>query len=277
MTETGGRIAVPTALGRVSVATHGDGRPTLLWHSMFVDGTSWDELLPLLGGDRRLLVVDGPGYGWSDPLRRVVGVSESVRVAEQVVNALAPGEPVDWVGNAWGGHVGMELAATRPALVRSLVAISAPTQPIDAAARRRIQLLIPVLRAVGPVGPVRDAVLTGVLTDASRQQARIVDIVQAGLARPSRASLANTVRSFILNRIDIAGLLPRIQAPSLFVAGSDRGDWTPKQAAAAAALVSDAETTVVSGGRTLIPLEQPAALARTLLDFWARLDARQRR
>ncbi|HEY0373774.1 MAG TPA: alpha/beta hydrolase, partial [Amnibacterium sp.] len=226
---------VPTSLGRVAVHVLGAGRPTVLWHSMFVDGSSWGFLLPALLPGRRLLVVDGPGCGRSDRLRRTVRVSDSVAAAVEVLTALAPGTPVDWVGNAWGGHVGMELAATRPDLVRSLVAISSPTRPIDPALRKRIRLLVPLVLLLGPVAPVRNAILEGMLTDESRTDPQAIGVVLDALALAGRRSTARTVRSFVLNRVDITGLLPRIEAPTLFVTGDDRGDWSPAEADAAAA------------------------------------------
>ena len=264
---------VPTSLGAVAVHVLGAGRPTVLWHSMFVDGSSWGFLIPALLRGRQLLIVDGPGWGRSDRLRRTVRVSDSVAAAVEVLAALTPGTAVDWVGNAWGGHVGMELAATRPELVRSLVAISAPTQPIGPALRRRIRLLIPVLLTVGPIPPVQRAILEGMLTDESRSDPQSVGVVADALALAGRRSTARAVRSFILNRVDITDLLPRIEAPSLFVAGDDRGDWTPEEAEAAAALAPFARAAVVHGSRTLVPIERPAELATLIREFWASLEA----
>lgn len=269
MSESLEPVFVPTSLGLIAVHVLGAGRPTVLWHSMFVDGSSWGFLLPALLPGRRLLVVDGPGYGRSDRLRRTVRVSDSVTVAAEVLSALAPGIPVDWVGNAWGGHVGMELAATRPDLVRSLVAISSPTQPIGPELRRQIKLLIPIMTVLGPVPPVRKAILEGLLTDESRTDPQAVGVVIDALALAGRRSTARTVRSFILNRVDITDLLPRIEAPALFVAGDDRGDWTPEEAESAAALAPFARAAVVPGSRTLVPVEQPAALATLIREFWA--------
>lgn len=264
---------VRTSLGRIAVHVLGAGRPTVLWHSMWVDGSSWGFVLPALLPGRRLLVVDGPGWGRSERLRRAVDVSASVGVARELLEALAPGEAVDWVGNAWGGHVGIELAATSPELVRSLVAISAPTPAIDEDARRRVRLLVPLMAVLGPVGPVRRPVLETVLTDESRTDPQAVGVVVDALALAGRRSAAKAVQSFILNRVDITDLLPRIEAPTLFVATDDRPDWTPEQAEATAALAPFARAAVVKSSRTLVPVEQPAALATVIREFWASLEA----
>ncbi|MCU1474397.1 alpha/beta hydrolase [Amnibacterium sp.] len=269
MPEPGEDLRVATDLGAVAARVLGRGRPTVLWHSMFVDGASWARIAPLLLPGRQLVVVDGPGWGASARLPRTVRMADAVAAAARVVDAVFPGVPVDWVGNAWGGHVGIELAATRPELVRSLVAMSAPIQPISSNLRRQILALIPVLLVAGPITPVQRAIAAGVLTDRSARDPGTVGVIADALALAGRRSTVRTVRSFILNRVDIASLLPRVVAPTLFVAGDDRDEWTPEQAQAAARSVRDGRAVVLPDSRALLPLEQPAALARIIRDFWA--------
>lgn len=263
---------VSTRLGRLAVRVIGDGPTTVLWPSMFVDAHTWDPLVPMLPA-RRLVLVDGPGLGLSDPLTGRTSISEAAEAALDLIDGLrAAGSvdegPLDWVGNAFGGHVGYELAV-RSGVLRTLVAISAPPEPVPAYLRRQIALLGPLLRTFGPVGPVRAAIVDALLTDASRRDPGVAGIVRASLGRPSRRSLHLALRSFIVDRVDVTQLLPRITVPALFVAGDDRGDWTPQGAAAAAAAAPDARAVTVAGARTLVPLEQPAATAMLLQTFWA--------
>lgn len=275
-TSTDLNTRIPTRLGALQVRAYGSGRATVLWPSMFVDGATWDRLLPHLSG-RRLVVVDGPGLGGSDALSRVSSIAGAADAALDLLaglraqHAIGAG-PVDWVGNAFGGHVGYELAV-RPGVLRSLVAISAPVEPIPAGLRRQIRLLQPMLRVFGPVGPVRDAVISAMLTDASAQDPAIRAIVARSLARPSRRSLSLALRSFILDRADVSAHLGRLTVPALFVAGDDRGDWDPEDARRAAAAAPDAEAVTISGARTLVPLERPDALAAALIAFWDRVRA----
>lgn len=265
-------VRVKTALGSVAVHVLGSGRPTVLWHALFVDGSSWGYVVPRLLPGRRLLLVDGPGWGRSDPLRRVTRMPQVMAAAVDVVRALSPDAPVDWVGNGWGGRIGMALAATRPELVRSLVAMAAPTQPADARQRRRLRMLLPLLRLVGPFPPAGRVILEDLLTDASRTEPQTIGAVLDAMALASRRSVVLAIRSFVLRSTDIGELLPRSQAPALFVAGDDGGDWTPMQAAAAAALASNARAVTVPGSRILVPLEQPALLTTLIRDFWSMLD-----
>jgi len=261
---------VPTRLGRLHVRLVGDGPTTVLWSSMFVDSHTWDPVLPLLPQGRRYALVDPPGLGLSEPLREASDIAGAADAASDLLVGLGVDGPVDWVGNAFGGHVGFKLAA-RPGLLRSLVAVSSPAQPVDASLRRQITLLLPILRTAGPVGPVRTAILQAMLTDASRDRAPLRQVVEESLARPTRRSMALAVRSFILNRVDVTAELADLTVPSLFVASDDRGDWSPQDSETAAAVAPDAMAVTVERARTLVPLEQPAALSCHIRGFWERL------
>ncbi len=234
---------------------------------MFVDSHSWDRLVPLLPQGRRYVVVDPPGLGLSQALERPSNITDAADSAIDLLNEMHVDGPVDWLGNAFGGHVGYKLG-TRTGVLRSLIAVSSPTEPIPASLRRQITLLLPLLRAAGPVGPVRSAIMAGMLTDASATQEPIRHIVFESLARPTRRSLALAVRSFILNRVDVTAELRDLAVPSLFVASDDRGDWSPSAADSAAAFAPCAESAVITGARTLIPLERPEALASQVIRFW---------
>ncbi len=263
---------VPTSLGRLRVRAVGHGAPVLLWHSMFVDSSSWDRLVPLLSGDRRLLLVDGPSSGGSDPLAAPSDIAGCAVAAAELLDGL-PDEvdgPVDWLGTAWGGHVGLQLAATRPELIRTLVAVSAPTDPIDAGLRRKLAVLLPLFRMAGAQGPVRRAILETLLTDHTRAtDPAAVRAVLDPLAAADRPGMARAIETAIVRRTDLNDAASRIRQPVLFVTTDDRGEWTPERAREVAAGMPDARTVVVTGSRVLPALEQPAALARAVREFWS--------
>jgi hypothetical protein len=63
-------IAVPTRLGPLRVEMADSGPPAVLWHSLFVDSTTWARVREPLASVRRLLLVDGPGHGHNPPVAR---------------------------------------------------------------------------------------------------------------------------------------------------------------------------------------------------------------
>jgi len=265
-------VRVRTALGAVAVHTLGAGLPTVLWHDLFVDGSSWGYVAPQLLAGRRLLLVDGPGWGRSDRLPRRVQPDSAAAAAIDVLAALSPGAAVDWVGNGWGGRIGIELAATRPELLRSLVAVGASPRPLAPAARKRLRSALPLLFVAGPVPPVARAIFEDLLAAQSRTEPGTVGAVVDALALAGSRSRTRAVRAFLLDRPDLTHLLPRIEAPSLFVTGGDGGDWPLLAAERDAALAPFARAVSVAGSRELIPLERPAPLARLIRDFWSSLE-----
>src|SRR6476659_5654283 len=117
---------VSTDLGRLHVRRAGDGPPVVLWPSLFVDSRSWGPLFDELAGRHTVYAIDGPSHGRSESVPRDFTFEEVVTSAEQALDRLGLTEPVDWVGNAWGGHVGIRLA-TGPRL-RTLTTIGTPIQ-----------------------------------------------------------------------------------------------------------------------------------------------------
>ncbi|GAA2071334.1 alpha/beta fold hydrolase [Williamsia deligens] len=271
---------VDTELGRLHIETRersGDsGVPVVLWHSMFVDSASWGRLVPHLVG-RDLVLVDAPSSGDSEPLRDAADIAACARAAGAVVEAVrqrSGADRVDWVGTAWGGHVGMDLAATRPDLLRSLVAISAPTFPVPPALRARVRLLLPLYRLIGPRGPVRSAIIETLFTDHTRRSdPEAVALLDDSLRRSGR-SMITAVRTAILNRTDLLPAARQIACPTLLVATDDRGEWTGVQAQGAADVMHDARVVTIGGARVIPALEQPVATAGAIMAFWAEVAGR---
>ncbi|UVE94479.1 alpha/beta fold hydrolase [Dietzia sp. B32] len=269
---------VGTRLGRLHVDVLGEGPPLVLWHSMFVDSTSWNRLVPGLAEAHRVHLIDAPSCGRSDPLRAATDISACAGAAidalERVRASTGQGS-VDWLGNAWGGHVGIEVAARRPDLIRSLVVVSAPTHPIDRSLRRKVRMLVPLYRVIGPRGPVRSAIEESIFTDRTRaHDPEAVHLLRDALGRAGRRATIRAIETAILHRADLNSAALEVRCPVLFVTTDDRGEWTPEQARAVAARMADAREVTVRGARVIPALEQPDALLRALDEFWAGLDAR---
>jgi pimeloyl-ACP methyl ester carboxylesterase len=266
--------SIDTVVGRLKVTTVGAGAPAVLWHSLFVDERSWERVAADLARDRRLIVVTGPGHGESgDPGRRY-DLLQCARAAEEVVDALGVAEPLDWVGNAWGGHVGLRFAAAHPGRIRSLVTIGTPVQALGAAERARTRLLLLVHRLVGPTGFLVDAVVETLLSPSTRESDQwAVALVRRSFVEADPRRLRNAVASISLHREDLAALLPGITVPTLMITGEKHSGWTPAQAAATVATMPSGRAAVVADAAYLVPLEQPGAVVALVRDFWASAHA----
>ena len=268
------RTVIDTAVGPLAVRVTGTGRPAVLWHSLFVDERSWDRLVARLGDSRLLVIITGPGHGASgDPGRRYT-MTECADAARVVLDRVCVREPVDWVGNAWGGHVGAEFAATWPERCRSLAMLGSPVDPLSRAERARTYLLLAIYRLTGPSTVVVDGVTDVLLSAHTRaHDPEAVALVHDGLHRADRRMLRNAVLSISLGRASLADVLRQVTQPSLVVTGGDHHGFTPEQAEAAAALLRHGKVAIVPDCAYLVPLEAPDAVARVITEFWAAHDA----
>jgi pimeloyl-ACP methyl ester carboxylesterase len=262
---------VPTSLGRLNVSLVGSGPPALLWHSLWVDSGSWGPLVDSLGAHRQVVLVDGPGYGGSDPIHRDFTLDDCADAAVEVLDHLGITGPVDWVGNAWGGHVGITLAAARPTHVRSLVTINAPLLPVGR--RQRLTTSYPLALLYRLTGP--SPMITKVLFDTllssdaiEAQPERAADMVSA-FQRADRGSIQATIR-FMHHWQPLTDKLPAITAPTLFLTGDvDGQEWSPARAQAAAATMPNARVVTLSGAGHIGPLLLDTDLiASTVAEFW---------
>ncbi len=261
---------VPTPVGSLAVQVDGEGPPTVLWPSLFVDERSWQRVAAGLAVDHRLVLITGPGHGESTDPGRLYTNGECADAAVTVLDALGITDPVDWLGNAWGGHVGALFAARWPARCRSLVTMGTPLQALDTWERARTLFLLLAYRVFGPAAFIQAAVTKTLLSAQTRASDRgAVDLVRSCLANADRAELRNAVISVSLRREDLSSLLPDIAVPTLFITGRGHSGWTPQQAQAASELLPDGSWAVVSDAAYLVPLEAPEETVRLIRQFWA--------
>ncbi len=263
---------VNTRVGRLKVSVQGESHQlatALLWHSLFVDERTWERVTPDLARDRNLILVTGPGHGTSGDPGHPYTMEDCAEAALEVLDALGVDAPVDWVGNAWGGHVGIVFAAQHPDRVRTLITAGTPVHPYRIGDRLRTSLLLAIYRLFGPLRLITNAVVEALLSEHTRT----TDPSAAGLVRDcfsgaDRARMTNAVASVSLSRLDLKPLLPAVQTPTLLLTGSAHPDWSPDQMRAAATLLADCSTHVVEGAAYLLPLEAPTEFGRLVRAFW---------
>jgi pimeloyl-ACP methyl ester carboxylesterase len=260
---------IPTCVGTLDVRTVGDGPPAVLWHSLFLDERSWHRVETELAMERRLVVITGPGHGSSsDPGRRYT-LDDCAAAAGEVLDALGFDGPVDWLGNAWGGHVGVVFAATWPSRCRTLITFGTPIQGYGPREQVLFRVMLAAYRIVGMVGFLSRGISGALLAARTRAtDDAAVDLVLDSLRALDRRHLSNAMHSISLDRRDLSPRLPSIGCPTVFVTGSDHPEWTGQQAEAAARLLSHGSSLVVADTAYLTPLEAPEATIRVVRDLW---------
>lgn len=264
---------IDTELGPIHVRIAGEGASTLLWHSLYVDGHSWDRTLDDLAQDRTLILVDGPGAGESPGPGRVFTLEECAGAGATVLDKLGV-ERVDWVGNAWGGHVGILFASAYPNRVRSLVAIASPFEPISRSMRRLSTPLVKLYRLIGPA-PVAPKIAQALLSAQTRSSdLEATRSIKEHLSRIPRRVAQLTMQSAMLDRGDLTAVARSLRQPVLLVAGDDDPMWTAETCQREASMLTDGHSAVIPHSRHLPPLEAPRETVGELRRWWKTLDAR---
>jgi pimeloyl-ACP methyl ester carboxylesterase len=264
---------IATDLGRLHVERIGSGSPVVLWHSLFLDSRSWCGLEADLARNHSVYVIDGPSHGRSDPVSGDFTFGECVSAAAQVLDALGLDQPVDWVGNAWGGHIGIQLAAHQPRRIRTLTTIGTPAHPLRTGERwTKVWPLVQLYRFIGP-NPLLLKPLSDALVGAESFQLApdLAKTVMRGFTGAQKGAMFHAMRSMMLNRPDMTADMARIAAPTLIIAGrEDITGWRPEDAQAIAETMADAKVVAAAGSGHSSPLliDRDRVL-RSITDLWS--------
>lgn len=263
---------VATPLGRLHVTDRGAGPVAVFWHSLFVDQASWRLVIDALGPGRRVLLVDAPNHGRSDAVDRDFTNVDCAVAACAVLEHLKIAEPVDWVGNALGGHVGITLAAQRPGRVRSLVTIGTPIDAFGAVEKwTRIVPLVQLYRALGPTAVDRLLTTALVGSEALAAQPDQARVTMDAFRHADRQAMLRAMRCLMVRRRSLRHEIERITCPTLLlVAQGGQEGWSPRESAAVARKMNNAVSETLPGTGNIAPLLlAPELIAERLQRFWA--------
>jgi pimeloyl-ACP methyl ester carboxylesterase len=261
---------VSTNLGRLHVRLTGTGPPVVLWHSLFVDAQSWGPLVDTLSRERTVYTIDGPSHGKSEAVLRDFTFDERVAAAEQALDRLGLSEPVDWVGDAWGGHIGIRLA-TSPRL-RTLTTIGTPVQGFTLGEKlTKGWPLVEMYRFTGANGFIMKQLFESLLgAESIAAQPDQAETIKASFRDADRKGMFHAMRSMMLHRTGIEDLLGSIRVPSLVMPVRD--DVTgrrPDEARRTCAAIPDCRVEEVAGTGHISPLLiDRDRIARLLTEFW---------
>lgn len=99
------------------------GRAFVLIHGMGGRWQHWVETIPSLAGDGRVLALDLPGFGESEPPAAGVSIDGFADGVAELAEALEI-ERVVLVGHSMGGPIALRFAARHPELAEAIVLVS---------------------------------------------------------------------------------------------------------------------------------------------------------
>jgi 3-oxoadipate enol-lactonase len=192
----------------------------VLLHEMGGSLETWDNLLPHLQRDYRVLRYDLRGAGLSEKIRGSVSLDTFVADQLALMAALAIAEPVTLIASSFSCAVALRMAILKPQLVKSLAlispAISPPIMGVEATLKLADQL-----EAAG-VGALCDKLIDAHYPTQSESERMFLVQAKGQFASNDPTSLAQTYR--LMSRLDLESTLNSVACPCLVVAGA-RDQW----------------------------------------------------
>jgi pimeloyl-ACP methyl ester carboxylesterase len=276
-------LALPRTGLRVRVLEHGAGAPLMLFHGGSLSAAAWAPLFGPLAG-YRVIAVDAPGHGLSDPVTYERGkVRAHTRdLLDDIFDELdIRAAPV--VGHSLGGMFALWHAAGGHGRISAIVAIGDPAVALPGV-RVRMPLSLLTVRGLGrvvlrsPSPPLfyRALLAKGLgAAEVADAPPLLIDALRLAARRPSNArtvaSMMHAIDRFrkprpesTLTEVELAA----IKIPTTFIWGSDDPYLTPRDAQPSIDRIPSATLTEVRGGHGpwLVAPDATAALIRSHLD-----------
>jgi 3-oxoadipate enol-lactonase len=256
-----------TVLGRVSVQVNDSAGPTMLfWPSLLMTGDMWAAQAAHFGARNRVILVDPPGHGGSDPLTGMFSFADCARCIADILDGLGV-ERAHLIGNSWGGMIGATFAATYPDRIGSAVLMNCTASAAGRRQKLEYGTLLGLAKILGGIRPpLTRSVLKAFLgptTFATRPD--VVATVRGAVEKLDISSAAWAVRSVVPARPDQRELLRRITTPVLVVAGTEDATFPLSETIAMADAIPTSAMAVLDDVAHLAALENPP-LVNTLIE-----------
>jgi pimeloyl-ACP methyl ester carboxylesterase len=257
---------------RVSFLTAGPSTASsaiLLIHGSGVSAASWVDQLGGLSHASRVVAIDLPGHGDSDPIAKA-RVEVYAEVAASLVGALGV-RSVVVTGHSLGGAVAIALAARLPGTVCGLVLLSscARLPRVDASWERLLACLPGGLRKILFFATAKKILL------APGASGRATSLAM----RELRACRPETILKDLhaAKTMDLTADAARLSVPTLILCGSRDRLTPPAFSQTLKELIPGASLRIIDRVGHMLPLEAPERVNREILVFAGALGSRAHR
>jgi pimeloyl-ACP methyl ester carboxylesterase len=240
--------------GRVHYLEAGQGAPLILMHSNGNSAYEYDEMMPLLAGGHRVIAVDYPGHGDSEPLRRHYSVPDYADMIIAFMDALKlPRASI--MGSSIGGAVAVDIGVRHAERVEKLFVVESPVRTPEQWAERWLQTEKTYAVPVQTADQIRSRFRN--LTDA------LLD--RWNIDRSKAGTWAMTSVMWALREYDVLAAIPKIRAKTIAIYGEKSPH--PHGLDIFAKLLPQAERRKMADCGHFPMLDDPAELARVMDNF----------
>jgi 3-oxoadipate enol-lactonase len=259
---------VDTVLGKVRVQVGGTGTPIMFWPSLLMTGDMWHAVADGLVARSRVVLVDPPGHGESQPLTGMFTFDDCARCVVDILDGLGF-DRVHFVGNSWGGMIGATFAASHPDRIGRAVLMNCTAGRASIRQKVQFAMLLRHAQWQGEIGPmlIRPVLKAFLGPTTFRERPDVVAHVRSAVKSVNIASASWAVKSVVPARPDQRALLAGIKTPVLVVAGAEDATFPPREAIAMAAAIPNSSIRVLDKVAHLAGLEDPMLVSTLVSDF----------
>lgn len=257
-----GYVDIPE--GQVHYRTKGSGEPLLLLHQAPLSSVEFDDVIPILAQDYRVVAMDTLGHGNSDNPPREYEVEDFARSVISFLDALGI-DQTSIVGHHTGAAIAAEVATTYPKRVDKLIlsGIGGSWKPEELQAF----LSQPMSRDLPMTEDGYFLIKTwqtykSLAVLGSNPQLRFKPFI-VGLEARTRPYDAH----YAVFRSGYKSRLSLIKSPTLLINGSEDLFFDQNQLESYKNLIPHCVTRVIEGSGAMICFEKPEEFAEAILSF----------
>jgi 3-oxoadipate enol-lactonase len=260
-----------TVLGGVHVKVNGTGEAMLFWPSLLMTGDMWAAQADHFGQRYRVILVDPPGHGRSQPLTGMFSFDDCARCVADILDGIGI-DRAHFVGNSWGGMIGGTFAATYPDRIGRAVLMNCTASAARTRQKIEYGILLGLARVLGGIRPpLTRSVLKAFLGPTTfRTRPEVVTYVRDAVHRVNLASGAWAVKSVVPARPDQRALLANVATPVLVVAGAEDATFPVAETRAMADAIPGSTFAALDGVAHLAALENPVLVNELIEEFVSR-------
>ena len=260
-----GPVALHIADSGAAPEGQSEKKCVVLLHGYLESMYVWDDFVPLLRRDVRVITVDIPGHGVSVVNGEVHTMEWIADVLRDMLDALAI-ERVTMVGHSMGGYISLAFCEKYPERLDGVVLLSSTPNPDTELKRENRRREIALVKS-GKKGTLAHTAAEAGFAEQNRRRLKsyIDDLEECVHITEDEGIIA--LLGGMMGRKDQNEMLRKLAVPQLFILGRKDGYIVPEVAEAMVAAHPQAEVAWMENSGHMSFIEEAETCAKALLDF----------
>jgi pimeloyl-ACP methyl ester carboxylesterase len=248
---------------------HGEGPVLLLVHGFPLDHTMWQFQIDELSDAFRVIAVDLPGFGGSEPLdssESDTSIRDYADALNSLLDQLGIDEPITFCGLSMGGYIGWQFLQHHRNRVSALIACDTRAAADDEKTARGRRLMAAHIATDGSasIAPGMASKICGATT--AERQPEIIQWSVDTISATDPQSIA-TGQLAMADRPDATEWLTQIDVPALLIVGQEDQITPPAEMRAMADRIPGSKFVEIPHAGHLTPMENSVAFNEAVRAF----------